>query len=60
MGVQVYVSLSVGMWRANANPKPYTNLNVILHAHPHLPWCSFDPMSPNPLSETPKAEGHHF
>jgi len=24
------------MWRANANPNPWTDLDEILHAHPHL------------------------
>jgi len=24
------------MWRANINPNPYTYLDEILHAHPHL------------------------
>jgi len=28
--------LSVGMWRANENPNPCTDLDEILHAHPHL------------------------
>jgi len=32
----MYVSLSVGMWRANGNPNQYTYLNEILQAHPHL------------------------
>jgi len=26
----------VGMWRANGNPNPSTDLNEILHTHPHL------------------------
>jgi len=32
----MFVCLSVGMWRANGNPNPCTNLDEILHAHPHL------------------------
>jgi len=24
------------MWRAYTNPNPYTDLDEILHAHPHL------------------------
>jgi len=30
------VCLSVGMWRANRNPNPFTDLDKILHHHPHL------------------------
>jgi len=30
------VCLSVGMWRANGNPHPCTDLDKILHEHPHL------------------------
>jgi len=40
MGVQMFVCLSVclsvGMWRANANSNPCTDLDEILHTHPHL------------------------
>jgi len=47
MGVQMFVCPSVGMWRAYANPYPCTNLDEILHAHPHLSqerfWFRFDP-----------------
>jgi len=32
----MFVCLSVGMWRANGNPNPGTDLDEILHAHPHL------------------------
>jgi len=28
--------LSVGMWRANGNPNPCTDLDEILHTHSHL------------------------
>jgi len=31
-----FVCLSVGMWRANGNPNPCTDLDEILHAHPHV------------------------
>jgi len=24
------------MWRANGNPNPFTDLDEILHTHPHL------------------------
>jgi len=34
--VCLFVCMSVGMWRANQNPNPYTNLDEIFHAHPHL------------------------
>jgi len=30
------VCLSVGMWRVNGNPNPWTDLDEIFHAHPHL------------------------
>jgi len=67
MGVQMFVCLSVGMWRANGNPNPCTDLGEILHAHPHLSqgrfWYRFDPR-PSPLGpggpKTLKAEGHIF
>jgi len=36
MGVQKFVCLSVGMWRANGNPNPCTDLDEILHTHLHL------------------------
>jgi len=32
MGAQMFV----GMWRDNGNPSPYTDLDEILHPHPHL------------------------
>jgi len=37
MGVQMFVYLSVGMWRANGNPNPCTDLDEILHTH--IPTC---------------------
>jgi len=35
MGV-VFVCLSVGTWRGNGNPNPYTDLDEILLTHPHV------------------------
>jgi len=32
----MFVCLSVGMWRANGNPNPYTDLDEIFYAHPNL------------------------
>jgi len=32
----MYVSLSVGIWRASGNPNPSSDLHGILQAHPHL------------------------
>jgi len=32
----MFVCLSVGMWRANENPNPCSDLDKILHTHPHL------------------------
>jgi len=63
MGVQKFV----GMWRANGNPNPCTDLDEILHAHPHLSKEGFgrgltpasyplEPVGPKTL----KAEGHIF
>jgi len=37
MGAQMFVCMSVGMWRVNGNPNPCTDLDKILQAHPHLP-----------------------
>jgi len=36
MGIQMYVSLSAGTWRANGYPNPCNDLNKILQAHLHL------------------------
>jgi len=36
MGVQMFVCMSVGMWRAHGNPNPSTDLHKILHTHPQL------------------------
>jgi len=36
MGVQMFVCLSVGMWRANGNPNPCPDLDEIFQAHPQL------------------------
>jgi len=30
------VCLSIGIWRANGNPNPCSNLDEIFQAHPHL------------------------
>jgi len=39
--------MSVGMWRANGNPNPCTDLDEILHAYPPPIqgrfWYRFDP-----------------
>jgi len=63
----MFVCLSVGMWSANGNPNPYTDLDEILHAHPHLSKEGFGagltpaPSPPGPRGlETLKAEGHIF
>jgi len=32
----MFVRPSVGMWRANGNPNPCTDLDEISHPHPHL------------------------
>jgi len=45
MGVQMFVCLSVGMWRANGNPNPCTDLDEIFHAHPLLSKEGFGPGS---------------
>jgi len=37
MSAKVFVCTSVGMWRANGNPNPFTDLDKILHAHPTCP-----------------------
>jgi len=37
------------MWRAKGNPNPYTDLDEILHAHPHLSKEGFGPgLTPPP------------
>jgi len=43
MFVCLFVCLSVGMWRANGNPNPCSNLDEILHTHPHLSKTGFGP-----------------
>jgi len=49
MGVQMFVYLSVGMWRANENPNPCPDLDEILHTHPHLSKEGFGPgLTPAP------------
>jgi len=59
----MFVCLSVGMWRANGNKKPCTDLNQILHTHTHLSKEGFGlvltqpPHPPGPRGpETLKAE----
>jgi len=42
MGVQMFVCPYVGMWRANGNPNPCTNLDEILQAHSYLSKEGFD------------------
>jgi len=37
----IFLSLSVGMWRANGNSNPCTVLDKILRAHPHLSMEGF-------------------
>jgi len=32
----MFVCPSVGMWRTNGNPNPFTGLDEIFFAHPHL------------------------
>jgi len=46
--------LSVGLWRANGNPNPWTDLDEIFHAHPQLSkegsgaGLTFTPSPPGP------------
>jgi len=52
MGVQMFVCLSVGMWRANGNPNLSADLDEILLAHPHLPKKGFGTgltLAPSPI-----------
>jgi len=61
----MFVCLSVGMWRANGNPNPCTDLDKILHEYPHLSKEGFNPgLNPAPSPPggptTLKAEGHIF
>jgi len=63
----MFVCLSVGMRRGNGNPNPCTDLDEILHTHPHLSKEGFGPgltpASLKPLGlglETLKAEGLIF
>jgi len=54
------------MWRANGNPNPFTDLDEIFYAHPHLSKEGYDAgltHAPSPLAwglETVKAEGRIF
>jgi len=48
MGVQMFVYCPyVGMWRAKGNPNLCTDLDEILHAHPHMPK---EGLTPTPSS----------
>jgi len=62
LGLQIYASLSVGMWKGNGNPNPCTELDKIVYAQGRF-WCSFDPGHIIPWAwgpETLTAEGHIF
>jgi len=51
MSLQMYVSLSVGTWRAIENQNPCTDLNKILQTHPHLSKGGFGAvLTPSSLS----------
>jgi len=51
MGVQMFVCPSVGVWRANGNPNPCTDLDEILHAHPRVSKEGFGAsLTPTPSS----------
>jgi len=41
----MFVCLSVGMCRVDGNPNPCTDLDEILHTHPHLSKKRFEPHS---------------
>jgi len=56
MGVQMFVCLSVEMWRAKGNPNPCTDLDKILHVHPHLSKESFG-VHLNPTTLPPGPRG---
>jgi len=63
----MFVCLSVGMWWANRNPNHCTDLDKILHTHPHLSKEGFDavltaaPHPPGPgMLEPLKAKGYIF
>jgi len=60
----MFVCLSVGMWRANGNPNPWTDIDEIFHAYPTCPRKVLVQVWPPPPSppglETLKAEGHIF
>jgi len=36
--------MSVGMWRSDGNPNPFTDLDKILHSHPCLFKKGFGPV----------------
>jgi len=57
----MFVCLSVGLWRANGNPNPCTDLDEISHTHPHLSKEGFGlglTLPPHPMGL--KAGGHIF
>jgi len=55
MGVQMFVCLSVAMWRTNGNPNPCTDLDEILHTHLHLSKEGFGPgLTSAPLPPGPQ------
>jgi len=63
----MFVCPSVGMWGANGNPNPCTDLDEILHTHHHLFKKGFGlglitaSLTPGPgWLETLKTEGHIF
>jgi len=67
MGVQMFVCLSLGIWRANGNPNPCIDLDEILHAHSYLSKEGFDAgLTTSPSHpwawgpETLKPEGQRF
>jgi len=56
MGVQMFVCLHVGMWRANGNSNPCMDLNEIMHTHPHLSKEGYGTLL-NPLPHPPGPRG---
>jgi len=65
MGEQMFVYISVSMWRANENSSPCSDLDKILHEHPHLSKEGLGAgLNPPPFGtgwhETLTAEGHIF
>jgi len=61
----LFVCLSVGMWRVNGNPNPFTDLDEIFHVNGHLSKEGLGAgLTPSPWAwggpKTLKAEGHIF